>query len=166
MDKRFIIGIIVFTLTIIGFGVFLTGGTSSKAAIEKTTGAKIEASEESYSFGTIKYGGGLVQHAYKIKNNGTSELKIANLSTSCHCTKVYFEKKGAKGPAFGMQGAGGVSGWVGTLAPSEEGTLVAVFDPAFHGPQGIGPISRIVSAETNDPNKQYLEFTFTANVIK
>lgn len=166
MDKKFLIGVVVFTVAIVGLGIFLTSGTPSKAVLEKTGGAKIETLETNFDFGTVTYKGGIVQHVFAIKNTGKEDLRIANLSTSCHCTKVHFEKKGQKGPAFGMKGAGGDSGWVGVLKPNEEGKLIAVFDPAFHGPQGIGPISRIVSAETNDPDHPYIEFSFSANVVK
>lgn len=166
MDKKFLIGIIIFTVAVIGVGIFLTSGTPSKAVLEKTGGTKIETPETKYDFGTIKLNGGNVQHAFAIKNTGKEDLRIANLSSSCHCTKVHFEKKGQKGPAFGMKGAGGDSDWVGILKPNEEGKLITVFDPAFHGPQGIGSISRIVSAETNDPDSPYVEFNFSANVIK
>lgn len=166
MEKKLLIGILIFTLAIVGVGVFFSSGTPSKAELVKTSGARAETPELNYDFGNIAYKGGLVQHTYKIKNTGNQELKIANLSTSCHCTKVYFEKNGQKGPAFGMKGSGGVSNWVGTLAPNEEGKLTAVFDPAFHGPQGTGQISRVVSAETNDPARQYIEFSFTGDVTK
>lgn len=165
MDKKFLISIIVFTAAIIGIGAFLTGDTSSKAVLGKTSGAKVNTPELEFSFGKIPLKGGLVKHAFGIKNTGTKELTIANLATSCHCTKVSFEYKNQKSPQFGMKGFSS-SDWLGKLAPREEGKIVAVFDPAFHGPQGVGPISRIVSIETNDPDRPYIEFSFSANVFK
>lgn len=165
MDKKFIIGVIIFTLAIIGIGYFISGGNSSKAVLGGTKGAKAQTPQVDYYFGNIKLKGGLVRHAFPIKNAGNKELTIANLATSCHCTKVYFEYKNKKSPQFGMKGYG-VSDWVGKLAPGQEGKIIAVFDPAYHGPQGTGPISRLVSAETNDPDHPYIEFAFSANVVK
>ncbi len=165
MDKKFLIGVTIFTIVVIWAGIFLTGGSSPKASLGKTSGAKAETKQQNYSFGNIPLKGGLVKYAFPIKNTGTKELTIANLATSCHCTKVYFEYKNQKSPQFGMKGYG-TSDWIGKLKPSETGSIVAVFDPAFHGPQGAGPISRIVSAETNDPDHPYIEFSFSANVIK
>ena len=52
------------------------------------------------------------------------------------------------------------------LKPKEGAEVVTVFDPAAHGPQGIGPISRLVSFETNDPQNPYIEFSFSAVVVK
>lgn len=165
MDKKFLIGVIVFSVAVVWAGIFMTGGSSSKATLGKTSGAKSQTKELDYSFGKIPINGGLVKHAFQIKNTGTKELTIANLATSCHCTKVYFEYKNQKSPQFGMKGYGS-SDWIGKLEPSQTGSIVAVFDPAFHGPQGAGPISRIVSAETNDPDHPYIEFSFSADVIK
>jgi hypothetical protein len=165
MDKKFLIGVTIFTIAVVWAGIFLSGGSSSKAALGKTSGAKAKTPDLSYSFGNIPLKGGLVKHAFPIKNTGTKVLTIANLATSCHCTKVYFEYKNQKSPKFGMKGYGS-SDWIGKLKHSETGSIVAVFDPAYHGPQGAGPISRLVSAETNDPDHPYIEFSFSANVVK
>lgn len=165
MDKKFLIGVIVFTISVVWAGIFLTGGSPSKAVLGKTSGARAETPQLDYSFGNIPLKGGLVKHSFTIKNTGTKELTLANLATSCHCTKVYFESKNQKSPLFGMKGYSS-SDWIGKLQPGQKGSIVSVFDPAFHGPQGAGPISRIVSAETNDPDHPYIEFSFSANVIK
>ena len=41
-----------------------------------------------------------------------------------------------------------------------------VFDPMFHGPQGTGPITRIVSFDTNDSGNRTVEFRLTGNVVR
>ena len=46
------------------------------------------------------------------------------------------------------------SAWTGKLAAGQEGEVVAIFDPAYHGPQGVGPISRVV------------ELIFDGNVVR
>lgn len=144
----------------------LMGGQTQKASVEKTTGAKVQTFESSFDFKDVKYSGGNVKHEFKIKNPGTSDLTIANMATSCMCTTVYLKVGDKKGPAFGMNGHSSESGWTGVLKPGEEGQVVTVFDPTAHGPAGVGPISRIVSFETNDPDRPYVEFSFSGNVVK
>ncbi|MBI4037038.1 DUF1573 domain-containing protein [Candidatus Daviesbacteria bacterium] len=169
MDKKIIIAAVVITLLVLGGAVVLLGkssSTSTKASLEKIAGAKVEAKETSFDFKDVPYSGGNVEHAFPIKNSGDKDLKIANLVTSCMCTKVYMKTSKEKSPEFGMKGHEAASNWTGTLTPGEEGQVVAVFDPTAHGPQGVGPISRLVSFETNDPDHPYMEFGFSGTVIK
>lgn len=165
MDKKVVIGILVFIAAIIGGAVVYSNNTRS-AVIEKTMGAKITAPELSFDFKNVPYSGGNVAHEFKIKNSGIKDLTIANLATSCMCTKVYFKTNGVKGPEFGMKGHESEKAWKGVLKPNEEGIVAAVFDPTAHGPAGIGPVSRIVSFETNDPDRPYMEFNFSGVVVK
>lgn len=165
MDKKIIVGLAVFTILIIG-GAIVYSNSTSKAAVEKTAGAKIATFESSFDFKNISYDGGNVSHSFKIKNTGTKDLTIANLATSCMCTTVYFQTKEMKSPSFGMPGHSSQSSWKGALKPNEEGQIVAVFDPTAHGPSGVGPVSRFVSLETNDPDKPYLEFSISGTVVK
>ena len=165
-DKKIIMGVIIITVSILVGAVFLLGGSSGKANLEKTVGAKLETPETSFDFKDIPFSGGNTIHGFKVKNGGDKELRIANLATSCHCTKVLFKSTKGESPRFGMKGSSPPSDWVGILAPGEEGEVVADFDPTYHGPQGVGLISRMVSLETNDPDHPYVEFTFSGNVVK
>lgn len=166
MDKKIIIGILFATVLIIGAGVLFSSNQSTKATIGKTPGAILETLETTFDFKNIAYSGGNVQHSYKIKNIGNKDLTVANLKTSCMCTKVYFQTKSQKGPEFGMEGHSSSSNWTGTLKPSEEGQMVVIFDPTAHGLEGIGPVSRFVSFETNDPDHPYVELSFSGNVVR
>jgi hypothetical protein len=49
-----------------------------------------------------------------------------------------------------------------SMQPNEEAMVEVVFDPAAHGPAGIGPIDRVVTIENSDG--QPLELAFAANV--
>lgn len=165
-EKKIIIGIVLITVAILVGAVVLLGKSSSKANLEKTIGAKIETTETSFDFKEIPYSSGDAVHEFKVKNIGDKDLKIANIYTSCACSKGYF--KSAKGESFkfSMKGMSPPSDWTGILNPGEEGQVVADFDPTYHGPQGVGPISRIVSFETNDPDHPYIEFSFKGVVVK
>lgn len=159
---------VVFLLTglVLFGGVFYFANSGGPANVEKTLGAQIQIPHKNFDFKDIKYDGGNVSHAFSIKNNGYKDLSIANLSTSCMCTNVYFKKEKEESPRFGMKGHSQGSDWTGVLKPSEEGKIVAVFDPTAHGPQGIGPLARFVSFETNDPSNPYVEFEFRGIVVK
>lgn len=168
MDKKVIIGILIFTvLIIVGAVLFSQNSPSpSGATLQKTAGAKIQTFESSFDFKDIKYSGGNVDHQFKIKNSGTSDLTIANMSTSCMCTQVFLQKGESVSPRFGMKGHASEGAWKGVVKPGEEALIVAVFDPTAHGPQGVGPVSRLVSFETNDPDHPYVEFAFNGVVVK
>lgn len=162
MDKRFVIGIVAATLIILSGGVYLLQATGPAKSVSSSA-AKLEAGERSYEWGQINYSGGDVSKSFKIKNTGTETLRLYNIKTSCTCTKAFVSINGDKSPAFSMHTT---SGWVGEVKPGEEATLEVVFDPDFHGPFGVGPITRLISVETNDKDNPKLEFTLTGNVVK
>lgn len=168
MDKKFIALILIITLGIIGIAIFISESSTSdtKATISKTQGAKISVNHNFKTVGDIGYSKGILYHSFPIKNIGTNNLEIANMTTSCMCTKVFLKTGGKDGPEFGMKGMSAPSGWIGILKPGESGEIVAAFDPAYHGPQGIGPVSRIVSFETSDVDNPYVELSFEGTVTK
>ncbi|MDO8638701.1 MAG: DUF1573 domain-containing protein [Candidatus Daviesbacteria bacterium] len=167
-DKKILIGIAIITLAILGGAIIFLGNTpsSSKAVIQKIVGAKIETPEISFDFKDIPYSGGNAVHEYKIKNTGDKDLEIANMNTSCACSKTYFKSQKGESPKFSMQGMSAPSSWKGILSSGEEGMVIFSFDPTYHGPSALGPISRIVSFETNDPDHPYVELSFSGNVVK
>lgn len=166
MNKKFLIGIIVAVAVIIAAAFLVAGSGSSKAVIEKTQGAKAFFDRSVKNLNDIKYGDKKTVK-YLIENKGTKDLEIANIATSCMCTNAYFEKDGKQdGPSFGMKGMTAVSDWKGLLSPGEKGQIVAVFDSAYHGPSGVGPVQRTVSLETNDPDNPYVEFNFEGVVVQ
>ena len=166
MNKKVLVIISLLTVVVLFGGVFLLSNSGGPATVEKTAGAQIQTFHKDFDFKDIKYDGGKAIHAFPIKNNGYKDLTVANLSTSCMCTQAYLKKGEEKSPSFGMKGHTSASDWKGVLKPKEEAEVVTVFDPTAHGPQGIGPISRLVSFETNDPQNPYIEFSFSAVVVK
>lgn len=134
---------------------------SSSAAGNKTP--KIEISPPEYDIGTISMAAGLIKKTYKIKNNGDSDLTINGIQTSCHCTTAILRVGDAASPEFGMDGSS--TFWSQKIAPGQSGDLEVIFDPAFHGPQGIGPTVRIVSISSNDPQNKTVKVQLIANVI-
>ena len=164
--KKFVIGIIVFTLLIIAGGAFLVSKAPNKASLAKDENARLEIDHSQFNFGEVKLTSGILTHRYPIKNIGQTDLKIANLASSCACTKVYFKSGSGESPKASMKGMTKVSSWVGVLAPQETGEMVIDFDPNFHGINGIGKIARSLEFETNDPSHLRVEFNLSGEVTR
>lgn len=163
-DKKVIIIMVISTIALLFGGIFFLTKTANTPQITASTKAKAYVSDPtSFDWGTVPMSKGNVTKAFAIKNTGTDTLKLFNVKTSCHCTKAYVTVNGTDSPSFGMSD---LSSWVGEVPAGKEAKLTAVFDPAYHGPQGVGPINRFVSVETNDKANSKLTFTLTGTVVK
>lgn len=163
-EKKVIIGVVLLTLLILTGGIIVLSGSSTVSTTVSTSqNAEVSVDQKTYDWGTINMKDGNVSKTFVIKNTGTDVLKLTKVKTSCHCTKAQVTINGNTSPSFGMNT---VSSWVGEVAPGNEAQLNIVFDPAYHGPNGVGPITRYISVDTNDSNNSTLEFTLTANVAK
>ena len=161
-NKTIIISIIAASILILVGGVALVGRAPRPPEIVASLSANAEATEMSYDWGSISLNGGKVEKTFSIRNSGTGPLEIANVKSSCMCTEAQVTINGEKSPFFGMHAS---SSWLGSVQPGGTAELLVIFDPAFHGPSGVGQITRVISLETNDPKRKNLEFTLTANVI-
>lgn len=167
MDKKFIICISLFTLAIFAGGIFLSSSSSvNKPTIQKTKETKFFADHTQKKVGNIDYNKGIYNHIFPIENRGTKDLQITNLFTSCACTKAYLKQGQKVSPMFTMKGMAPSSDWVGVLKSKEKAEIIAAFDTQYHGPQALGPVSRIVSFETNDLDNPYVELSFDGVVVK
>lgn len=166
---NYIIGI----LAIVGIAaglVFFAGAENSEDS-KSTDGAYsagiLTALEDDFNFGTIRMKDGDVSHKFLLKNNSDEVIRIESVSTSCMCTKAYlYGKAGIKKGPFGMPGHSGQASSANLeLDAGETVELEAVFDPAAHGPQGVGKIKRVVYIETNSQTNPELQLKFEAEVI-
>lgn len=163
-QAKIILITVLATVVIMGGGVYLTTKATSSTKVESSGNAKFDIKEStSFDWGKIVMEKGDVEKAFVIKNSGTDTLKLYNIKTSCHCTIARVEIDGKLSPNFGMSG---VSSWIGEIASGKNAKLIVVFDPQYHGPQGVGPINRFVSVETNDPGNPKITFTLTGTVVK
>ena len=162
-SKKIIISFIVITFLLLTGGIYILSITASSATITPSQNAKIMVNEKTFDWGQIPYNGDKATKTFTIKNTGTDILKLSNVKTSCTCTKAQVEIKGKLSPFFNMHST---SSWVGKILPGQEGKLTVIFDQAFHGPQGVGPIERLVSIETNDVQNPKLEFSLKGVVVK
>lgn len=162
--NKIIIGIVLTTILILVGGIFiLSGEGSTSATIISSKNAKATIDQKNYDWGQINMQGGNISKTFTIKSTGTETLKLSNIKTSCHCTKAQIKIGSITSPSFGMNT---VSSWTGEIPPGQEAQLEVIFDPAYHGPQGVGPINRLVAVETNDKSNSRIEFSLTGTVFK
>lgn len=102
-----------------------------------------------YDFGNVPIRGGKVMHVFELKNGGDSEIVVTQAATSCMCTEAELILGEETWGPFGMYGHGVIPKINVPIPPGETLNVKAIFDPAAHGPAGIGPVKRNVMLQTN-----------------
>ncbi|MBI4194371.1 MAG: DUF1573 domain-containing protein [Betaproteobacteria bacterium] len=159
-------GLIAFSVIVIALGIFRSRENVAKPRPEPVrqvaaTGS-LQSSEPYFDFGNISMAAGKVSHSFRIRNTGDSAITVTKLYTSCMCTTAtLITPAGRKGP-FGMPGHGFNPGISQTVAPGGNAQVEVVFDPAAHGPAGIGPTERVVTVQISESAP--LELRFAAMV--
>lgn len=162
-DNKLAVTVLIATFGLIGGGMLLAYQSSQPPEVSAVAGANVLAEENTHDWGNIPIDGGNVTASFPVKNEGSETLKLFNVSTSCMCTTAQFKLGDQSSPEFGMHTK---SAAVFEVPPGETATLEVVFDPDFHGPNGVGEVVRQVAAQTNDASRPELEFTLTGTVIK
>ena len=132
------------------------------ASVSGLTANVLSASETFFDFGKISMAGGVVNHAFKVKNKAGEPVKISKIYTSCMGTTAQIMAAEKEMGPFGMPGHGFVPPANVTVAAGEEFEVTAFFNPNAHGPAGVGRNDRSVYLET--AAGEALEFQFTAYV--
>ncbi|HEX7042045.1 MAG TPA: DUF1573 domain-containing protein [Patescibacteria group bacterium] len=155
------------TLLLILGSAFIFGMSQNNSPqIISSENAKAELVEgQNFDWGKIDYSGKKATKTFTIKNVGKDVLKLYNIRTSCMCTNVYLTIDGVNSPEFGMDMGSSISSYTGEIKPKDKAKLTVVFDPSYHGPQGIGPVTRYVEVDTNDKSNPKLTFTLTGVVV-
>ena len=122
----------------------------------------MSAAETSYDFGTVPMSKGKVTHIFKVTNSSAGPVIVSKLYTSCMCTEASLITEDKRLGPFGMPGHGFIPKINESFNPNEEAEVEVVFDPAAHGPAGIGKIERLVTIEVE--NGSPVEFMFSAFV--
>ena len=161
-EKRVMLAVVAATGLIIVGGVWWSARSGAvKGISEASDDAKAQVTESTYDWGEISIDGGKVEKVFAIKNEGAGVLQLNNVSTSCMCTTAQLLLGEAQSPEFGMHSQ---SSYKLEVPPGETAQLKVVFDPAFHGPSGVGPVTRQIEVQTNDAEAQKLIFVLTAMV--
>ena len=147
---------------ILGLAVFLALATlvwyarPEENKNEKTNAAVsvssvFNAPETNYDFGSISMSAGKVKHMFRIENTKNEPLNIGKMYTSCMCTSASLLMDDKTFGPYGMPGHGFFGGAVNqVLNPNQSAEVEVIFDPAAHGPAGVGPIERAVFVESGD----------------
>lgn len=160
----FIGGTIIVTILLL-IGVVFVGSNAASTKEDVTASTQVELSVESNShdWGTIDYDGGIVSKTFEIKNSGNTTLKLYDVKTSCMCTTAQLKTPESTSEKYGMHEK---SGDVFSVQPGETAELLVEFDPAFHGPSGVGLVTRTVTMNTNDAKNSTLTFNLKGSVVK
>ncbi len=165
MKNNIIILILVITAAVVGF--ILWNGKSSRPAetvnlITGLTSANLNEAIPVYDFGSVSMFKGNVEHDFAVKNTTDSELLVTGAETSCMCTRAVLKLPDGRemGP-FGMPGHGFNPSLNVNIKPGESLVVRAIFDPAAHGPAGVGLVERQILLSTN---KGQLMMQFRAQV--
>lgn len=131
---------------------------SSTETLENSNGSLTVEEANNYDFGTISMAAGRVTHQFKIKNTGSEAVNIEKMYTSCMCTTAMLTVGDKQFGPYGMPGHDAIPKINQIVNPEEEITVEVVFDPAAHGPAGVGRIQRTVTIENNAGRPIELQF--------
>jgi len=149
MNKK-IIGIVT--------GILLLGGLVWLAA-PSGDGQVAPTEEANYDFGSISMAAGKVKHTFSVRNESDEAITIGKMYTSCMCTTATLVMQAGRFGPYGMPGHGFISAIGKELASGEKATVETVFDPAAHGPAGIGRVQRTIVIENSRGEPFQLSFT-------
>jgi len=149
----------IFALIILGLFLLTRGSKSENSTSSSGT---LQSSERTYDFGTVSMAKGKVAHAFDVRNAGSDPVVASKLYTSCMCTQASLSVGGKTDGPFGMIGHGFVPTFETLIQPGQAAKIEAVFDPAAHGPSGIGRIERTVTLETSSGS---LQLNIKASVV-
>src|SRR5574337_614948 len=132
---------IIIQILLISLGCFKTLVADTKKPEnvygEKNLGKpKIVFEEQTYDFGKI-YLGEIVTHGFTFKNQGSDELIINNVKSSCGCTAALVSKS--------------------NILKGEEGSVQIKFNPGRY----IGKVTKSVTVNSNDPENPTCKLTIT-----
>lgn len=153
-----VIGIVVVLLLGVGVLIALSppSAQSQKAAVSDST---LTALELNYDFGSISMAKGKVTKVFTISNNTQTAITVSKLYSSCMCTSGTLVLGDRRVGPFSMEGMGPPIPTIAEeLAAGQTAQVEVTFDPAAHGPAGVGPITRNVFVDTTDGKKLVFEF--------
>lgn len=146
MNKKAIIISIGASAVIIGLMAWGYGRMAGPTQAQLTEKGSLKVAETLYDFGTISMANGKVNHMFEISNPTEKDITIENVQTSCMCTNAYIVNGADREGPFGMPGMGGMTAVKYVIPAYGTRAIDVVFDPAAHGPAGVGNVDRFVYA--------------------
>ena len=140
----------------------VTAAAVTAAATAAPSAGPLTARAANFDFGTVSMAAGKVDHRYWFRNDSTAPVLVKRIYTSCMCTTATLVKSTRIVGTYGMPGHGVLPDVNASFAPGEAAYVDVVFDPAAHGPAGLGHTERVVSVESDAG--QRLQLAFVVNV--
>lgn len=169
VNRTLIVAAVVITLGLAIAIIAAKPGTAPRPAASAASPSNViraagplTARETSFDFGSVSMAAGNVSHRYWFRNEGTTPVLLRRIYTSCMCTTATLVKGARIINRYGMPGHGPLPSVNETLAPGEAAYVEAIFDPAAHGPAGLGRTERVVTIESDSGRP--LELRFSADV--
>lgn len=149
-EGKIIIAIVVGMILLVGglaFAMTKSSGGGGDKFIQNVEAAELVASPSGImNLGQVAYGGGKISKTFEIKNTSDKTVKLRKITTSCMCTTATVKIGDKETNSYGMEMNGDLNPLIDYDLPAGGSAFATfVFDPAAHGPQGIGPIDRIVT---------------------
>lgn len=161
-QKKTIIGAVLALFVLVGLVWIARPAPGAEniaaAGAGSRTSRMLTTEEHAFDFGTISMAAGNVTHAFPVTNAGSAPIVIKKMYTSCMCTTATLKTAGVSYGPFGMPGHGFIPAINANIAPGGVASVEVVFDPAAHGPAGVGTIERIVRLEQESGEALELHF--------
>lgn len=145
-ETKFIIGAFVFSLlVIVGLAFFISFKEKKVAQIPTNAVLGMESTPANYDLGNVPINGGVVTKEYEVKNTSGKSVQLLKIVTSCMCTQASVKIGDKETKFFSMEMSGDANPLLDLKLKDGESAKVTVkFDPAAHGPAGVGAFDRIV----------------------
>lgn len=160
--KALLIGIVLSFALLFGAAFWFSRPQPAAPAVASASTGQLTAPETFHDFGTISMKKGLVSYKFTVTNSDSTPAIVTKLYSSCMCTKGALITPDKTWGPFGMPGHVAIPQIAAEIAPGQTAQVEVIFDPAAHGPAGVGKIDRTVTAELNGQSP--LLFNFSANV--
>lgn len=118
-------------------------GSDDTAVVED--GPKITIDRTLHDFGVIPQYGGTVKTTFTVTNEGTENLEIGTITTSCSCTSAQISDT--------------------SIEPGADAVLTVVFDPDFHE-EPFDVFKRTVFIPSNDLNSTEAEVSVQVDILE
>lgn len=131
-----IVAVIIFVGYFSGFGDGIKNFLVLRKKLGKQPGPHLFIPIQEYNFGKIKQSGSIVSYKFEVENDGTEDVNIEKVLTSCNCTSAKINKD--------------------IIKTGERAILSVEFDPNYHF-ESYDEIMRTVtifSNATNDPRPE------------
>ena len=155
-------GLIAVAVGMVGFAVYQSDQRAGKPRYEAqrpvAAAGALSSQQPFHDFGEVSMAAGKITHRFRIRNTAATPVAINRMYTSCMCTEAtLYTPSGRKGP-FGMPGHGAVPSVYEVIAQGGAADVAVVFDPAAHGPAGVGLTERTVTIRSDDGGQLDLRF--------